>query len=120
MLHNTANHTQLNLAKYIWVDINDDSRGTYSTGSQIKFKTAILKSGLCDSNDAYIFVRGTISVAKTAAKGTGGKNNNKKVVFENRASFNDWISEINNTQVDNAKDIDVVMPIYSLIEYTYI
>ena len=65
-------------------------------------------------------MRGTISVAKTAAKGTGAKNNNKKVVFQNRASFTDWISEINNTQVDNAEDIDVVMPIYSLIEYTYI
>ena len=59
-----------------------------------------------------------MSVANTAAQGTGAKNNNKKVVFKSYAPFTDCISEIKNTQVDNAKDIDVVMSMYFLIKYS--
>ena len=44
-----------------WVEINDDARGTYNTNSQIKFKTTVLKSSLCDYSDAYILVKGTIT-----------------------------------------------------------
>ena len=47
----------------IWVESNDDSSGTFSTGSQIKFKALVLKSSLCDYSNAYILVSGTISVA---------------------------------------------------------
>ena len=46
-----------------WVEINDDSRGTYNTYSQIKFKTSMLKSNLCDQSDAYIPSKGTTAVA---------------------------------------------------------
>ena len=46
-----------------WVEINDESRGTYNANSQIKFKTTILKSSLCDYSDAYILVKGTITIA---------------------------------------------------------
>ena len=50
-----------------WVEINDESRGTYDVNSQIKFKTTMLKSSLCDYSDAYIHVRGTVTVNNTAA-----------------------------------------------------
>ena len=101
-----------------WVEINDESKGTYNVGSQIKFKTTMLKSSLCDYSDAYILVKGTISGNNTAADGAAANNANKKVVFKNCAPFTNCISEINNTQIDNAKDIDIVMPMYNLIEYS--
>ena len=97
-----------------WVEINDESRGAYNVNSQIKFKTTMLKSSLCDYSDAYIFVKGTITANNTAA----ANNINRKVIFKNCATFTNCISEINNTQVDNAKDIDIVMAMYNLIEYS--
>ena len=74
----------------------------------------MLKSSLCDYSDAYILVKGTISVNNTAAAGAGANNINKEVIFKNFAPFTNCISEINNTQIDNAKDIDIVMPMYKL------
>ena len=58
---------------------------------------------------------GTITVAELAA---GGRNYDKKVAFKNYAPFTDCIGKINNTQVNNAEDIDIVMSMYNLIEYT--
>ena len=78
----------------------------------------MLKSSLCDYSDAYILVKGTISINNTAAQGAAANNTNKKVIFKNCAPFTNCISEINNTQIDNAKDIDIVMPMYNLIEYS--
>ena len=101
-----------------WVEIIEESRGTYNVISQIKFKTKMLKSSLCDYNDACILVKGTITVNSTAAAGADARDANKKVMFKNCAPFTNCISEINNTQVDNAKDIDIVMPMYNLIEYS--
>ena len=101
-----------------WVEMNDESRGAYNVNSQIKFKTTMLKSSLCDYSDAYILLKGTISVNNTAAQGAAANNNNKKLIFKNCAPFTNCISEINNTQIDNAKDIDIVMPMYNLIEYS--
>ena len=100
------------------VEINDESRGAYNVNSQIKFKTTMLKSSLCDYNDAYILVKGTITVNNTVAAGVAVNNTNKKVIFKNCAPFTNCIREINNAQIDNAKDIDIVMPMYNLIEYS--
>ena len=61
-----------------WVEINDESRGTYKVNSQIKFKTAILKLSLCDSRDAYILVKGNPTVNNTAATDADANNTNKK------------------------------------------
>ena len=77
----------------------------------------MLKSSLCDYSDAYILVKGTISVNNTAPAGAAANDINKKVIFKNCAPFTNCISEINNMQIDNAKDIDIVMPMYNLIEY---
>ena len=101
-----------------WVEVNDKSRRAYNVNSQIKFKTTMLKSSLCDYSDAYILVKGTISVNNTAAQGAAANNTNKKVIFKSCAPFTNCISETNNMQIDNAKDIDIVMPMYNLIEYS--
>ena len=98
-----------------WVEISDESRGTQNVNSQIKFKTTILKSSLFDHSDAYILVKGNITVNNTAAADVDANNTNKKVIFKNCALFTNCISETNNTQIDNAKDIDIVMPMYNLI-----
>ena len=66
-----------------WVEINDESRGEYNACSQIKFKTTMLKSSLCDYSDDYILAKGTISVNNTAADGAAANNTNKKVIFKN-------------------------------------
>ena len=103
-----------------WVEINDESRGTYNVNSQIKFKTTMLKSSLCDYSDAYILVKGTITVTGAGADAAARQadERDKGVTFKNCAPFTNCTSKINNTQVDNAKDIDIVMPMYNLIEYS--
>ena len=72
----------------------------------------MLRASLCDYSDTYVIVSGTITI-------TGGENNdagrrlderNKEVIFKNCAPFTDCMSEINNTEVNNAKYVDVVMP----------
>ena len=102
-----------------WVEINDESRGAYNVNSQIKFKTTMLKSSLCDYSDAYILVKGTITIIVRGANDVARQadERNKGVSFKNCAPFINCISEINNTQIDNAKDIDIVMPMYNLKEY---
>ena len=84
----------------------------------INFKTSILGSSLCDYSDAYILVKGNTTVNNTAAEDADGNNTGKKVIFKNRSPFTGCISKINNTQVGNAKDIDIVIPTYNLIEYS--
>ena len=78
----------------------------------------MLRSSLCDYSDAYILDKGNISINNTAGAGADANNTNKKVIFKNCAPFTDCISKINNTQVDNANDMDKVMPMYNLIEYS--
>ena len=101
-----------------WAKINDDIRVAYSPNKQIRFKTAMLRSSLCDCSDAYILVKGNISVNNTAAAGAAVNNVAKKVIFKNCAPFINCISKINNTQIDNAEYIDTVMSMYNLIEYS--
>ena len=78
----------------------------------------MLRSSLCDYSDAYRLVKGNITVNSTTAEGVAANNTNKKVISKNCAPFTNCISKINNTQVDNAKNIDIVMPMYNLIEYS--
>ena len=71
------------------------------------------RSDLCDFSDAYIAVKGTINVTRP--------NNNaydEKLALENNAPFVSWTSKINNTLIDNAEDLDVVMPMYNLLEHS--
>ena len=96
-----------------WVEINDESRGTYNFNSQIKFKTTMLKSRLYDYSASCILVKGTI-----AANNTDANNTNKKVIFKNCTPFANCISEINDTQVNNAKHINIIINLYNLLEYS--
>ena len=70
---------------------------------------------VCDYSDVYIPVKVTIAVPNIAVADANANNANEKVIFKNCAPFINCINEINNTQVDNAKDIDIVMPMYNLI-----
>ena len=102
-----------------YVEINDESRGTY-TSNDIKFKTTILRSDLCNYANVYILVKGTITITAAgdndSAKRLGERN--KSVIFKNCAPFTKCISRINNKDIDKAQDIDIVMPMYNLIEYS--
>ena len=102
------------------VEINDESRGVYDVNNQIKFKTTMLKSSLCDYSDAYVLVKGRITIAGEGDNAATRHldERDKGVAFKNCAPFINCISEINNAQIDNAKDIDIVMPMYNLIEYS--
>ena len=100
----------------IWVEVNNQSGGTYNSNGQVKFKTLILRSSLCDYRDVYIVASATITVANTAT--AANSNNRKNIIIKNCAPFTNWISEINNTQIDNAKEIHKVMSVYDLMEYS--
>ena len=103
-----------------WVEINDESRGTYNVNSQGKFKTTMLKSSLCDYSDTYILVKGKITITGAGDDAVVRKadERDKGVAFKNCAPFTNCISEINNIQIDNCKDNDTVMPLYNLLEYS--
>ena len=78
----------------------------------------MLKSSLFDYNDAYLLDKENITVNNIAAEGVAANNTNEKVIFKNCDPFANCISEIKNTQVDNARDIDIVISRYNLIEYS--
>ena len=100
-----------------WVEVHDQSGSAddrYKPSKQIRFKTSMLRSDLCDFSDAYIVVKGEVTV-------TGVSNNSKKnrpLAFKNNPPFTNYISKINNVLIDNAEDLDVVMPMYNLMEYS--
>ena len=93
-----------------WYVIDSESKGVYSHEDEIKFLTSSLESSLCDYSDAYILVTGNITV--------NGGNNSTKVAFKNCVPFKKCRTEINETFVDEAEHINIVMPMYNLIEYS--
>ena len=102
-----------------WIKINDDSRGTY-TDPDIKFKTTILTSNLCDYADAYILVRGTITITGAGADAAARQadERNKSLIFKYCAPFTKFISRINNAEIDTAQNINIVKLMYNLIDYS--
>ena len=101
------------------MEINDIAKPDgYDAADQNEFKTTILKLSLCDYNDSYMLVKGTITITRhgddDAVKRTFERN--KDVIFRNDATFNKSLSEINNTQRGNAKGIYFVILMYNLIE----
>ena len=126
-----------NLLLKKWIEVYDESQGNYGINKEIKIKTSLLRSDLCNFSDAYILVTGNITVVKkifTAADferpnntnlnatNTNNANNTafgeKKLVFKNNAPFINCISKINGVKIDNAEDLDVAMPMYNLLEYS--
>ena len=101
-----------------WVELHDELRRIY-TSNDIKFKTTMLSSNLCDYADAYILVKRTITITgegdDEAARQADERD--KGVTFKNCAPFTKCISRINNTDIDTAQDVDIVMSLYNLVEY---
>ena len=105
-----------NLPKFVtkkWVEVYDQSQGNYNVNKESRTKTSMLRSYLCDFSDAYIVAKGTITVVRP-----NNAKRNKKVVFKNNAPFINSILNINGVKIDNAEDLDVVMLMYNLLEYS--
>ena len=88
--------------------MNYESRGTY-TSNDIKFKTTMLRSSLCDYADAYIPVKGTTTITGAGDDDTEKRldERDKGAIFKNCAPFTKFLSKINNKDIDNAQDIDI-------------
>ena len=94
---------------------------TYNENKSIRFKTLMLRSNLCDYSDAYILVKGKITV--TAPRANNGANNirdkkNRPLILKNNAPFVSCITRTNGELIENADDLDIVMPVYNLLEYS--
>ena len=94
---------------------------TYDENKSIRFKTPMLRSNLCDYSDAYILINGTITV--TAPGANNGINNirdkkNRSLILKNNAPFVSCITRINGELIEDADDLDIVMPMYNLLEYS--
>ena len=94
---------------------------TYNENKSIRFKTPMLRSNLCDYSDAYILVKGTITV--TAPGANNGVNNirdkkNRSLILKNNAPFVSCITRINGELIEDANDLDIAMPMYNLLEYS--
>ena len=115
--HNLLGTTLHEVPRFItkkWVEVDEQSgnaEARYKSSKQIRFKTSMLRSDLCDFSDV---VKATITV-------TGGSNTSRKnrsLAFKNNSSFTNYISKTNNVLIDNADDLNVVIPIYNLLEYS--
>ena len=85
----------------------------------MRFKTAMLKFSLCNYSDEYILGKEKIAITRAGADAAARKTDerDKGIIFKNCAPFINCKSKINNRQIDNAKYIDIVIPMYNLIEY---
>ena len=99
------------------IEVHDQSghaEDRYKPSKQIRFETSMLRWDLCDFSDAYIVVKGTITVAGVSNYSC---RKNRPLAFKSNAPFIGCISNINNTLINNVEDLDVVMPVYNMIEY---
>ena len=110
-----------NLSKFItrdYVRVNSLSN-TYNKNKSIRFKTSMLRSDLCHYADAYILVNGTITVNGIV---NGVENErirrDRKIILKNNAPFVSCMTKINNELIEDADDLDIVMPMYNFLEYS--
>ena len=96
-----------------WIEVYDQSEKNYNPNKEIRIKTSMLRSDICGFSDAYIFVKRHIIVTEP-----DDAKRNKEVTFKNNAPFINCISKINGIKIDNAEDLDVVMPMYNFLEYS--
>ena len=130
MEHDTINNLLLSednenkqLSKFVtrkYVKVKSLSNA-YNENKSIRFKTPTLRSSLCDYSDAYILVKGTIMV--TVAGVNNNANNirdkrNRPLILKNNAQFVSCITRINGELIEDTDDLDIVMPIYNLLEYS--
>ena len=92
-----------------WNIVNDQTNANYDVGNEIVYNAEVLKSNLCDYNDAYILVTGNITIIGHQVT---------QVAFENWAPFTKCVPRIDGTTIDDAEDLDLVVPMYNIIEYS--
>ena len=109
-----ANNEYSKFATRKWYVINDQNNSDYGERNEnsttVKFETKVIKSNLCDYSDEYILAVGNIT--------TTSGDPNTRVAFKNCALFTKCVTHINDEHVDNADNLDIIMPMYKLIEYT--
>ena len=115
-INNLLGSESENLSKFAtreYVRVNSLSN-TYNENKSIRFKTPMLRSDLCDYADEYILVNGTILVNGLNPR----DRQNKPVILKNNAPFVSCITRINGELIEDADDVDIVMPMYNLLEYS--
>ena len=95
-----------------WIEVFDQSGGECNVNKDIRFKTLQLRSDLCDFNDAYIVVTGKSTVTNP------DDAYDKKLTLRNNALFHSCVERINRKLIEDAQDLDAVMPMYNLINYS--
>ena len=95
------------------IEVYDQSERNFNVNKEIRIKTSMPRSDLCDYYHAYIVVKGTITVVRP-----NNVKRNKATAFKNHAPFINRISKTNGVKIDNAEDLDVVMSMYNLLEYS--
>ena len=122
-INNLLDSESENLSKFVtrqYVKVNSLSN-MYNETKSIRFKTPMLRSNLCDYSDAYILVEGTFIV--TAPGDNNNVNNirdkrNRSLILKNNAPFVSCITRINGELIEDPDDLDIVMPMYNLLEYS--
>ena len=96
-----------------WIKVSDQSEKNCNVNKKIIIKTPMLGSDLCNFSNAYIVVKGDITVTEP-----DNAKRNEGIAFKSNVPYINCISKINGVQIDNAEDLDVVMPMYNLPEYS--
>ena len=106
--------SNLRFATRKWYIINDKNNGQYGNGNEndstIKFETKVIKPSLCDYSDAYILVTGDINITEG--------NADTNFAFTSCALFARFVTHINDEHVETAENLDIIMLMYNLIEYS--
>ena len=120
---NRANEMSEQLSKFVtreYVRVNSLSNA-YNENKSIRFKTPMLRLNLCDYSDAYILVKGTITVTAPGANNNANnirEKRNRPLILKNNAPFVSCITRINGELIEDADDLDIVMSMYNLLEYS--
>ena len=120
---NGANEVSEQLSKFVtreYVRVNS-LYNTYNENKSIRFKTPMLRSNLCDYSDAYILVKGTITVTAPGVNNNADNirdKRNRTLILKNNAPFVSCITRINGELIEAADDLDIVMSMYNLLEYS--
>ena len=119
-INNLLGSESENLSKFVtreYVRVNSLSK-TYNENKSIRCKTLMLRSDLCNYADAYILVNGTITVTANAGANNIRDKKNRPLILKNNVSFVSCITKINNEFIEDADDLDIVMPMYNLLQYS--
>ena len=113
-LLNDSDNESSKFATRKWYIINDQNNRQYSKGNEndstIKFETKVMKKFLCDYSDAYILITGNIKVADVGA--------DTNVAVKNCVTFTNCVTHVNDEHVKTAENLDIILPMYNLIEYS--